>query len=65
MSRPRTSFTDRLDEFLEQAREQEVRDVLASIRIWARWRKFGFAVVVKEFAVVVKEIESTSPEVSQ
>ena len=48
MSRPRKLFTDTLDEWLETATEQEVRDALASIRIWARWKKLPFTVKVEE-----------------
>jgi len=40
MARPRSSFADILDDWLENAPEQEVRDVITRIAIWARWRKF-------------------------
>ena len=40
-------FSDKLDEWLETATEQEVRDALGSIRIWCRWKKLGFTVEVK------------------
>ena len=48
MSRPAKTFSDRLDEWLETATEQEVRDILAAIRIWARWKKLPFTVKVED-----------------
>lgn len=43
----RITFADRLDEFLDTATEQEVRDVAVSVATYARWKKFGFRVEIK------------------
>ncbi len=48
MSRPRQQFADTLDEYLENASELEVRDVISTIRTWARWKKLGFRVEIKD-----------------
>ncbi len=48
MSRPKGTFTDRLDEYLENASELEVRDLVSTIRTWARWKKLGFRVEIKD-----------------
>lgn len=48
MSRPKGTFTDRLDEYLESATELEIRDLVSSIRTWARWKKLPFRVEIKD-----------------
>jgi hypothetical protein len=48
MSRPAKPFADKLDEFLETATEQEVRDVAVSVATYARWKKLDFRVEVKQ-----------------
>lgn len=40
------TFADRLDEFLDSATEQEVRDVAVSVATYARWKKLGFRLQV-------------------
>lgn len=44
----RITFADRLDEFLDSASEQEVRDVAVSVATYARWKKLGFRVEIKQ-----------------
>lgn len=48
MSTPRKTFADRLDEWLQTAPEQEVRDGVIAFRNAAKWRRFSFTVVLKE-----------------
>ena len=47
MSRPAKTFADKLDEFLETASGQEVRDVAVSVANYARWKKLDFRVEIK------------------
>lgn len=46
MARKKTSFADRLDDFLATATEEEIRDAAVRIQIWARWRKLGFGLKI-------------------
>lgn len=45
--RPKVAFADKLDNFLESASEQEIRDVAGSLATWARWKKLAFKIEIK------------------
>lgn len=47
MSRPKGTFADRLDEYLENATEDEARGIASSLAVWARVRKFAFRVKIE------------------
>lgn len=45
--RPRKQWADILDEFLESASEEEIRDTVFRIGVWSKWRKAPFKVVLE------------------
>lgn len=46
------TFADRLDDFLHEASEQEVRDVASTLRTWARWKNLPFKITVEDRKMV-------------
>lgn len=53
------SFADRLDDFLNEATELEVRDVAVTVATWARWKKLNFRVAVEPLKEKVTSAQST------
>lgn len=49
--RPRKQWADILDAFLESASEEEIRDTVFRIGVWAKWRKAPFKVVLEQVKV--------------
>lgn len=64
MSRPKKTFADALDIFMETASEDEIRGIVASVAVWARVRRLGFRVYIEDAATRRRQWANAKPSIA-